>query len=69
MQPDIVGLIVHGAENGPLTVASIRQQGQRLIAVAGEDHLVKPLLPMAALDQHPVRLAPDPLHRTGEADL
>lgn len=48
VQPDVVGLIGHGAENGLLPLACIRQQGQRLIAVAGEDHLVKVLLPVAA---------------------
>jgi hypothetical protein len=41
VQPDVVGLIGHVPEDGPLSVARIRQQGQGLIAVTGEDHLVK----------------------------
>ena len=48
VKPDVVGLIGHVPENGLLPFARIRQQGQRLIAVTGEDHLVKLLLPVAA---------------------
>ena len=69
MEPDIVGLIGHVAENSLLPLAGIRQQRQRLIAVAGEDHLVKPLLAVTALDHHAIRVPPYALHRTGEADL
>ncbi len=36
--------------------------------MTGEDHLVKVLLPIAALDKHPLGRAPDRLHRTGQPD-
>ena len=68
MQPDVVGLIGHVPEDGPLSLARIRQQGQGLIAVTGEDHLVKMgLLPLAG-DHDAIRHPAHRLHRGSEAD-
>ena len=45
------------------------QQGQRLIAVTGEDHFIKRLLTIAALDHHPISHPSNTLNRTSEPDL
>ena len=69
MQHHVVVGIGQGAENCLLSGRGFGQQGQGLVAVAGEDHLVEALDSSGAMQGHAVAITFDPAHRAIEADM
>ena len=70
MQHHVIALVGNGAEDFPLQGRGIVQHGERLVAVAGDEHAVEAFhaLPGAA-DFNMRRPPPDAGHRGVEADL
>ena len=74
MQISAIGLIGHCAQDGALVVVGLVEQCERLVAVAGQDHMIEVFAAVIGDDRHPtvpggVVVALDAPDRRGAANV
>ena len=67
MQHRVVGLVFDRTEDLALSLARVIEQRQRLVAVAGQHHLVEAFVAGIATDRHALRIADHAAHRLRQA--